>query len=51
MPMLNEEIYEGLADLIAGQFFGHSYSRGLNFGIIPTMEDERWWITKSPEPV
>src|SRR5215212_9370785 len=36
MPMLHEEIDEGLADLIASHFFGHSYSRRLNFEIIPS---------------
>ncbi len=27
VPMLDEEVDEGLADLIAGQFFGHSNSK------------------------
>src|SRR5690349_19829760 len=36
MPMLDKEVDEGLADLIACHFFSHLDLRSLNFGIIPS---------------
>jgi hypothetical protein len=40
MSVLDEEVYEGLADLVAGEFFGHSVSKSDNdWRIIPS--DER----------
>jgi hypothetical protein len=45
--MFGEEIYEGLADLIASQFFGHSHSVRNEFWNYTNGEK----ITKSPEPV
>jgi hypothetical protein len=48
--VLHEEIYEGLADLIASQFFGHSDSRGFGLRIIPIRKNKSTGI-KNPEPV
>ncbi len=41
MSMLNEEVYEGLADLVAGEFAGHSFSRSFEWRNYTNGKDER----------
>ena len=48
VPVLDKEVEESLADFVAGQFFGHSHSRKMNFGIIPSGIRCSMQITKVP---